>query len=91
MNINEVTHGQRPHVPLSHADGSRLTDKSVRSETVKGSETSRVDSKLIDRLAQSKNETRPDLISDIKARIQNGEFLTREAAESAAKSILDQK
>lgn len=87
MNINEAASYK---IPKPHSGISRLAENAVRNKTAAGGEkqTLQVDSKLIDRLTKTQLETRSELIGDIKARIQNGEFLTRSAAESVADSIL---
>ena len=84
MNINETSNYlvSRPQSNVNRPVTSRSQESGGKQAT------RQVESKLIDSLARTQVESRAEVVGDIKVRIQNGEFLTRDAAEKAADSIL---
>ncbi|TXT37100.1 MAG: hypothetical protein FD138_768 [Planctomycetota bacterium] len=74
--------GRRPVRPGA-ASGSRRTSSTKSSATAGSRETSEFMSKL-----QALPEVRPEVVEDVRQRLQRGELLTREAAEATANAIL---
>jgi hypothetical protein len=74
--------GRRPVRP-SAVSGSRRASFSKSSATAGSRETSELMSKL-----QALPEVRPEVVEDVRQRLQRGELLTREAAEATANAIL---
>ena len=74
--------GRRPVRPGA-AGGSRRPGSSKPSSTASSHETSEIKSQL-----QAIPEVRPEVLEDVRQRLQRGELLTREAAEETATAIL---
>ncbi len=74
--------GRRPVRPAA-TGGSRRASSAKPSSTASSRETSEFAAKL-----QSLPEVRPEVLEDVRQRLQRGELLTREAAEETATAIL---
>lgn len=74
--------GRRPVRPGA-ASGSRRPASTKSSAPAGSSETTELMTKL-----QALPEVRPEVMEDVRQRLQRGELLTREAAEAAAAAIL---
>ena len=78
--------GRRPARPGSAAGGVRRAS-SMTSSSASSTSSSRETSEFMSKL-QSIPEVRPEVMEDVRQRLQRGELLTREAAEATAAAIL---
>lgn len=75
-------YGRRPTRPAA-AGGTRRASTASSSKPSESRETSELMAQI-----QSLPEVRPDVMEDVRRRLQRGELLTREAAEATANAIL---
>lgn len=90
MSINQVGNGQTPPIQPQQVSASVEAGNVAKQSAGRGTNANSVESNLIKRLNISSVESQGNNLDQVKAGVESGAFLTREAAESTASSILDQ-
>ncbi len=90
MNVNNIGQIQKPHFRISETAVSKSDSNAAESASGAKRDLSTIkSSKLLDSVKPASSKERESLVAEIKTKLNDGYFESRQAAEKVADSILD--